>query len=97
MGHAGYAERGASYLIATSPREENEYWRRYQHTGAAFVRDAGGGGQGGTASAAQPGGTIRTNPISLDPLNLTIRRHRQRQLQGRLVRTSALSVASRRK
>jgi hypothetical protein len=41
--------------------------------------------------------TIRTNPISLDPSNLTIGRHRQRQLQGRLVRTSALSVVSRRK
>ena len=28
-GRLGYAERGASYLIATSPREENEYWQRY--------------------------------------------------------------------
>jgi hypothetical protein len=37
MGHAGYAEQGASYLVATSPREEHEYWRRYQHTGAAFA------------------------------------------------------------
>jgi len=28
-GRLGYAERGASYLIATSPREEHEYWQRY--------------------------------------------------------------------
>jgi len=28
-GRLGYAERGASYLIATSPREETEYWQRY--------------------------------------------------------------------
>jgi helicase len=28
-GRLGYAERGASYLIATSSREEHEYWRRY--------------------------------------------------------------------
>jgi helicase len=28
-GRLGYAERGASYLIATSLREENEYWQRY--------------------------------------------------------------------
>jgi hypothetical protein len=37
MGHAGYAEQGASYLVATSPREEHEYWRRYQYTGAAVA------------------------------------------------------------
>lgn len=28
-GRLGYAERGASYLIATSAREEHEYWQRY--------------------------------------------------------------------
>jgi replicative superfamily II helicase len=28
-GRLGYAERGASYLIATSAREEHEYWVRY--------------------------------------------------------------------
>ena len=28
-GRLGYAERGASYLIATSSREEHEYWRKY--------------------------------------------------------------------
>jgi replicative superfamily II helicase len=28
-GRLGYAERGASYLIATSPNEEHHYWRRY--------------------------------------------------------------------
>lgn len=28
-GRLGYAERGASYLIATSTREEHEYWQRY--------------------------------------------------------------------
>ena len=28
-GRLGYAERGASYLIATSSREEHEYWTRY--------------------------------------------------------------------
>jgi helicase len=28
-GRLGYAERGASYLIATSPNEEHQYWGRY--------------------------------------------------------------------
>jgi helicase len=28
-GRLGYAERGASYLVATSPREEHHYWNRY--------------------------------------------------------------------
>jgi helicase len=28
-GRLGYAERGASYLIATSAREEHHYWERY--------------------------------------------------------------------
>ena len=28
-GRLGYAERGASYLIATSPHEEHQYWQRY--------------------------------------------------------------------
>lgn len=28
-GRLGYAERGASYLIATSPNEEHHYWNRY--------------------------------------------------------------------
>ena len=28
-GRLGYAERGASYLIATTPNEEHHYWRRY--------------------------------------------------------------------
>jgi len=28
-GRLGYAERGASYLIATNPNEEHQYWRRY--------------------------------------------------------------------
>jgi len=28
-GRLGYAERGASYLIATSPREEHQYWEQY--------------------------------------------------------------------
>jgi helicase len=28
-GRLGYAERGASYLIATSPHEERQYWQRY--------------------------------------------------------------------
>jgi helicase len=28
-GRLGYAERGASYLIATSPHEENQYWAHY--------------------------------------------------------------------
>lgn len=28
-GRLGYAERGASFLIATSPREERLYWERY--------------------------------------------------------------------
>lgn len=28
-GRLGYAERGASYLVATSPNEEQHYWRRY--------------------------------------------------------------------
>jgi replicative superfamily II helicase len=28
-GRLGYAERGASYLIATSPHEEHQYWQHY--------------------------------------------------------------------
>lgn len=28
-GRLGYAERGASFLIATSPHEEHQYWHRY--------------------------------------------------------------------
>ena len=28
-GRLGYAERGGSYLIATSPHEEHHYWQRY--------------------------------------------------------------------
>src|SRR6202043_4273759 len=28
-GRLGYAERGASYLIATSPHEEHQYWGHY--------------------------------------------------------------------
>jgi len=28
-GRLGYAERGASYLIATSPHEEHQYWQQY--------------------------------------------------------------------
>lgn len=28
-GRLGYAERGASFLIATNPSEEHHYWRRY--------------------------------------------------------------------
>lgn len=28
-GRLGYAERGASYLIATSPHEEHQYWEHY--------------------------------------------------------------------
>ena len=28
-GRLGYAERGASYLIATSPHEEHQYWQRF--------------------------------------------------------------------
>jgi replicative superfamily II helicase len=28
-GRLGYAERGTSYLIATSPREEHQYWQHY--------------------------------------------------------------------
>ena len=28
-GRSGYAERGASYLIATSPHEEHQYWQRF--------------------------------------------------------------------
>lgn len=41
-GRLGYAERGASYLIATSPREEHEYWQRYisgqpEHLASRFL------------------------------------------------------------
>ena len=38
-GRLGYAERGASYLIATSPREENEYWQdMFRHSPKIWLR-----------------------------------------------------------